>query len=237
MFMRLIFSMLMTITATIGTLLLLGLATAVLPFLELDPDKEPLRCPQPEETFQWLQFQLTKCRTWNFNSPGPRPPSLVGGGFDLVVSRLLCPPPPSWQAPPGLLPPSCQAPPHLLLPILTPSSSPPRPLPPTPWWTGDFRELHTKKFMVLSFRWVCQSNACALNQWLKWWAEETKVMGQRPSEGIPFSLSRWPCLILFHHVSQCLTLSHSTLHPFPPLGGRVGEGGGGGTILMHLGPQ
>ena len=52
MFMKLIFSMLMTITATIGTLLLLGPATAVLPFLELDPDKEPLRCPQPEETFQ-----------------------------------------------------------------------------------------------------------------------------------------------------------------------------------------
>ena len=42
----------MTITATIGTLLLLGLAAAVLPFLELDPCKEPLRCPQPKETFQ-----------------------------------------------------------------------------------------------------------------------------------------------------------------------------------------
>ena len=52
MFMRLIISMPMTITATIGTLLLLGLATAVLPFLELDPGKEPPRCPQPEETFE-----------------------------------------------------------------------------------------------------------------------------------------------------------------------------------------
>ena len=47
-----IISMLMTITATIGTLLLLGLAAAVLPFLELDPGKELLRCPQPEETFE-----------------------------------------------------------------------------------------------------------------------------------------------------------------------------------------